>query len=84
MLQDLMERTMSFDLELLLKAQLQASGPEALGQAGICWKDSEAESTSGDSGGEWGRTLGALILPALLRQTTPTTGGCSAWGICLR
>ena len=48
----LMERTMSFDLELLLKAQLGSPGQaEALGQAGICWKDSEAESTSGDSGG---------------------------------
>ena len=65
---------MSFDLELLLKAQLQASGPEALGQAGICWKDSEAESTSGDSGGEWGRTLGPLCTGAV-EATTPTTGG---------
>ena len=50
---NLMERTMSFDLELLLKAQLNApeGQAQALGQAGICWKDSEAESTSGDSGG---------------------------------
>jgi len=48
----LMERTMSFDLELLLKAQVQSGSKEpALGQAGICWKDSEAESTSGDASG---------------------------------
>lgn len=52
----LTERAFGFDVELLLKAHVVATGPEnpqPLANVPICWQDSEAESQSGgDSGGE--------------------------------
>jgi hypothetical protein len=54
---NLKERAFGFDVELLLKAHVEAEGPgkkkEPLENVPICWQDSEAESQSGtDSGGD--------------------------------
>ncbi len=47
-LDGVIERQFAFDIELMLKAQLLASGADAIARVGVAWIDSEALSTTTD------------------------------------